>query len=87
DAIDAVPEYDGEPWLPYSDYSHMVRVCINRHKGFVNNVFLDGSARKVGLKCLWKLQWHRHLDPEHSPTEEEFNSAGDGWMAKFPQCE
>jgi prepilin-type processing-associated H-X9-DG protein len=87
DATDQVPEYDGEPWGPYSDYSHMVRVCMSRHNGFVNTVFLDGSARKVGLKCLWKLQWHRHYDFDCTPTEAEFNSAGDGWMAEFPPCE
>lgn len=62
DSTDEVPLYDGEPWGPYANYSHMVRVCINRHNGFVNNVFLDGSARKVGLKELWTLKWHREYD-------------------------
>lgn len=81
---DAPPEYDGQPW---SQTSQMGRVCINRHSGFVNWVFLDGGARKVGLKCLWKLNWHRAFDPERGPTEEEFNSAGSEWMREFPPCE
>ena len=39
--------------------------CINRHNGSVNALFLDWSVRKVGLKELWTLKWHR-----------EFNTAG-----------
>ncbi len=33
--------------------------CINRHDGFVGMLFLDWSARRVGLKELWALKWHR----------------------------
>jgi prepilin-type N-terminal cleavage/methylation domain-containing protein/prepilin-type processing-associated H-X9-DG protein len=32
---------------------------INRHDGGVNCLFLDWSVRKVGLKELWKLKWHK----------------------------
>jgi prepilin-type N-terminal cleavage/methylation domain-containing protein/prepilin-type processing-associated H-X9-DG protein len=39
--------------------NEMQRVCLNRHTGFVNTVFMDGSVRKVGLKELWTLKWHR----------------------------
>jgi hypothetical protein len=56
---DEPPEYDDQYW-PYG--SHMGRFCINRHSGFVNSVFLDASARKVGLKELWTLKWHREYD-------------------------
>jgi prepilin-type N-terminal cleavage/methylation domain-containing protein/prepilin-type processing-associated H-X9-DG protein len=31
--------------------------CINRHDGGINGLFLDWSARKVGLKELWTLRW------------------------------
>lgn len=35
-------------------------VCINRHSGYVNTLFIDCSTiRKVGLKELWTLKWHR----------------------------
>jgi prepilin-type N-terminal cleavage/methylation domain-containing protein/prepilin-type processing-associated H-X9-DG protein len=37
----------------------MRRFCINRHDGYVNIGFLDGSVRRIGLKQLWTLQWHR----------------------------
>ena len=33
--------------------------CIDRHSGFVNLLFMDWSARSVGLKELWTLKWHR----------------------------
>lgn len=36
--------------------------CINRHNGGTNMLFMDWSARKVGLKELWTLKWHRQFD-------------------------
>jgi prepilin-type processing-associated H-X9-DG protein len=33
--------------------------CIDRHSGGLNGVFMDGSVRKIGLKELWTLKWHR----------------------------
>lgn len=42
--------------------NHMARCAINRHTGAVNALFLDGSARRVGLKELWTLKWHRSFD-------------------------
>ncbi len=35
---------------------------MNRHNGFVNVVFMDWSSRKVGVKELWILKWHREFD-------------------------
>jgi prepilin-type processing-associated H-X9-DG protein len=50
---------------------------INRHDGFVNGLFLDFSVRKIGLKELWKLKWHRKSDI-NAPTP-----AWPDWMKKF----
>jgi prepilin-type processing-associated H-X9-DG protein len=36
--------------------------CQNRHDGYVNSLFLDWSVRKIGLKQLWTLKWHRDFD-------------------------
>ncbi|MEN6337974.1 MAG: type II secretion system protein [Phycisphaerales bacterium] len=36
--------------------------CLRRHDSFVNGVFLDWSARKIGLKELWTLKWNREFD-------------------------
>jgi len=41
--------------------SDMGRICINRHRGFTGSAFMDLSARKVGLKELWTLKWHRQF--------------------------
>jgi len=47
------PEYEGH----IERYEGMTYFCINRHNGGINSLFLDWSARKVGLKELWTLQW------------------------------
>ncbi|MHC4370534.1 MAG: prepilin-type N-terminal cleavage/methylation domain-containing protein [Planctomycetota bacterium] len=54
------PELDGLVQLP----NEMHLVCINRHNGYINTVFLDLNVRKVGLKELWTLDWHRNFDTE-----------------------
>jgi hypothetical protein len=54
----APPEYDGD----LDPTNQMGRFCINRHRGYINSAFLDFSARKVGLKELWTLKWHREYD-------------------------
>ena len=33
--------------------------CVNRHDAAVNVLFLDWTTRKVGLKEIWTLKWHR----------------------------
>ena len=63
---DRPPSYSGElffgvpskGWLR-SDDTEMGRYCLNRHDGFAGCLFLDYSARKVGLKELWTLKWHK----------------------------
>ncbi len=42
--------------VPTSDMSIY---CIDRHQGGINMTFMDESVRKVGLKELWRLKWHR----------------------------
>jgi prepilin-type processing-associated H-X9-DG protein len=43
-------------------FGEMNHYCIDRHSGGVNLLFMDWSARKVGLKELWALEWHRSYD-------------------------
>ncbi|UCF17902.1 MAG: type II secretion system protein [Phycisphaerales bacterium] len=55
-------ETDGPPANEYDSWqgeSRMARVCINRHRGAICSSFADGSVRKVPLKELWTLKWHR----------------------------
>ncbi len=37
-------------------------MCINRHDGGVNVLFMDWSVRKVGLKELWTLKWSKRFN-------------------------
>ncbi|MEN6427352.1 MAG: H-X9-DG-CTERM domain-containing protein [Phycisphaerales bacterium] len=57
---DAPAENENAAWSA----NNMARCCINRHDGAVNCLFVDGSVRKVGLKELWTLKWHRSFNTE-----------------------
>lgn len=46
----------------------MRRACIDRHNKAINVLFMDFSARRVGLKELWKLKWHRKFNTNNSWT-------------------
>lgn len=57
DDHDPPPEYEG--W----DAKYMMsRICINRHHGGINMLFMDWSVRKVGLKEFWTLKWHQEYN-------------------------
>jgi prepilin-type N-terminal cleavage/methylation domain-containing protein len=45
--------------LQSGNSNEMRRGCLNRHNEQINGVFLDFSARPLGLKELWILEWHR----------------------------
>ena len=44
---------------------------INRHDGYINGLFLDWSARRIGLKELWTLKWNMQFN-----TANEWTKAG-----------
>ena len=54
-AYNAPPQYDD------AIGSGMSYFCINRHDGGINSLFMDWSVRKIGLKELWTLKWHRRF--------------------------
>ena len=60
--------------------NNMARCCINRHDGFVSCSFLDYSARKVGLKELWTLKWHKRFD-----TAGPWTKAGGVQPSNWPE--
>jgi prepilin-type N-terminal cleavage/methylation domain-containing protein len=76
------PEYDGEV-VAELDYCEddMKRVCLNRQRnGMTNGAFMDFSVRRIGLKELWKLRWHRHWSAERSQVGTPEWPA---WMRNF----
>ena len=72
------PEYEDEHYLLTT--SSFTRFCIDRHYGGVNWVFIDNAVKRVGLKQLWRLKWHRYYDVSYPEADW---SIGNGWMLKF----
>jgi hypothetical protein len=89
------PAYNGDYTTP-----EMHWICIDRHLWYNNVVFLDSSARKVGLKELWTLRHTRPIDKGFNPCDKNgwticgfsgnktaCKAAWDAaapWMAKMP---
>jgi len=59
------PHPDAAGWGNFGTRNEMRHFCIDRHNGAINGLLMDWSARKIGLKELWTLKWHR-----------KFNTAG-----------
>ena len=57
-STDQPPQYRGEI-VGYTSAAFMKQFCIDRHGPFNNTLFMDFSARPVGLKELYTLKWHR----------------------------
>jgi prepilin-type N-terminal cleavage/methylation domain-containing protein/prepilin-type processing-associated H-X9-DG protein len=74
------PTYDGE-----YGWTWMAGACVNRHNGYINAAFLDFSVRKVGLKELWMLKWHRRFDINGPYTTMGGMTPGEWpkWMQRF----
>jgi prepilin-type N-terminal cleavage/methylation domain-containing protein/prepilin-type processing-associated H-X9-DG protein len=71
---------------PWDKREHMARACINRHNGMVNASFCDMSARKLGLKELWRLKWHRSFDTAGIWTTSNGNKPNwPAWMKSFKE--
>jgi hypothetical protein len=58
---------------------------INRHDGYINGLFMDLSGRKIGLKELWTLKWHRNFNTANYWTRAGGIKPEDWpeWMRKF----
>jgi prepilin-type N-terminal cleavage/methylation domain-containing protein/prepilin-type processing-associated H-X9-DG protein len=60
-------------------------LCINRHDGSMNGLFLDWSVRPVGLKELWTLRWHGSFNTAGPWTQAGGVKPQDWppWMRRF----
>jgi prepilin-type N-terminal cleavage/methylation domain-containing protein len=76
------PAYDGEVSAEYEYCEEdMKRVCLNRQRnGMTNGAFVDFSVRRIGLKELWDLRWHRHWTAEKSQVGQP---QWPPWMQNF----
>ena len=64
--------------------SQMAYMVLNRHSGAINVLFLDSSVRRVPLKELWTLKWHRSWDTNGPWSTHNGNQpAWPDWMRKF----
>ena len=81
--FDAPPAFDGDVTIPW-DRNSMRRVCLNRHRAMTNGVLLDLSARRIGLKELWTLKWHRNFDTD-GPWTRAGGVRPDDWPAWMKQ--
>ena len=67
-------------------FGHNIQLhCINRHDRAINGLFMDGSARRIGLKELWTLHWHPLWNRENRWTTAGGVTPGDwpAWMRTF----
>jgi len=75
----------GSPPAYEGDISQGVSACMNRHDEAINGLFLDWSARKVGLKELWMLRWSLLYDTAGPWTKAGGVKPEDWpkWMRRF----
>lgn len=68
-----------------ANVAEMQRVCVDRHGGFQNSLFCDFSVRKVGLKELWTLKWHRtyHVHGPYTKAGGMQQDQWPQWMQRF----
>jgi prepilin-type processing-associated H-X9-DG protein len=65
------------------DSEAMRLVCMDRHGGGINSVFLDGSVGKMPLRGLWKWKWHRSYNINGPWTRDDANWPE--WMRNFQE--
>lgn len=60
----------------------MMHFAMDRHSGGVNSLFMDNSVRKIRVKELWGLKWHRTYETGrylHAPADW-----WGPWLSKVP---
>jgi prepilin-type N-terminal cleavage/methylation domain-containing protein len=66
-AMPRAPIFSGDHWweTSTSGLDQLKRYCLDRHRMNVQWAFMDGTVRKVGLKELWSLKFHRNWNPSN----------------------
>jgi len=60
--------------------NNMARCVVNRHQGLQNVAFMDWSVRKIGVKEVWTLKWHKKYD-----TAGPWTTAGGVQASDWPE--
>lgn len=84
--VEIYPLEDNQPGIEDVFMNGTSYFCIDRHGGgTVNSVFVDLSTRKVGLKELWTLKWHRKFNTNGRYTRASgmLSSEWPEWMQGF----
>ena len=84
-AVAPPPPYEGCTAGLSRPYSTLGVAAINRHDGGGNCLLMDWSVRKVGIKELWTLKWHREWDTAGPWTKRGGVRPEDWppWMRRF----
>ncbi len=86
---DPPPERDNkDPRASQGNANCISRVCIDRHHGELNMLFMDWSVRRIGLKELWTLKWHREAKVKGTWTiagnNNDAGAAASAWDSAAP---
>jgi prepilin-type N-terminal cleavage/methylation domain-containing protein len=65
---DNPPQYTGQQPAEWT-VDNMRRFCLDRHLSAMCAGFLDSSVRRIGLKELWTLKWHRSYKTTNAWTK------------------
>jgi prepilin-type N-terminal cleavage/methylation domain-containing protein len=77
-AADEPLPHESDVWTPSAH--EMQRWCLKRHAPYyIDMLFLDFSVRRVTIKELWRLKWHRTYDL-YSPLP-----VWPAWMSDVPE--
>ena len=87
--VEGYPRHSDDPPIgrTYGEFgntaNYMRRFCVDRHQGNTNALFMDLSARSVGIKELWEIRWHRNWNQGNNPPPvwpEWMNGFKDYWV-------
>ncbi|MHC4457896.1 MAG: hypothetical protein ACYS0I_12580 [Planctomycetota bacterium] len=81
DPTDDVPPYEDHWFMEPGVEGESQRWFIARHGLSINLLFLDMAVRKVGLKQLFLLKWHRDWDKdaEQNPPPDPYDPDPEVW--------
>jgi prepilin-type N-terminal cleavage/methylation domain-containing protein/prepilin-type processing-associated H-X9-DG protein len=71
-----IPALGGDPVT--LTYTGMAKFMMPRHSGRLNMLFMDKSVRRVALRKLWSLKWHR----QWREMQQDWESAK--WVLDYP---